>query len=570
MESANKLISTQLYKFSDLLEANGDNPYRVRAYRRAAHTILNLKTDIVSLYNNNFDLTRLPWIGKGIANTIHFIIQTKKIPELQYKEKKKKINELMDIYGLGKKRIAILNQLNIKTKKDLLEAINSNKLQSLKWLNKKLENQIKSDIIHPKSRQFIRLYHAVPIVEILIKKLNKIKGVLHIENCGDFRRKKEILEKIDILILADNPSYILKEFSKFKEISHILQQTDHSMTVNLWAGIKACIYLVPETIFGIKLLFLTGSNKHLSALSHWAEEKKFSLTEEGLFKEDQCLAKANEAEIYQKLNLAYIEPELREGGNEIERAARKKLPHLIELKDIKGDLHSHTNETDGKETMEVMVNTAADHGYEYIAITDHSKNLAITNGLDEKRLLRQIAKIDRLNSKTNNNILILKSIEVDILEDGSLDLSNNVLKELDLVVGSIHSKFKFSEEKQTDRILRAMDNPYLNIVGHLTGRLIKSRDPYLIDIEKIFQAAKNRNCVIELNSQPYRLDINDVYCQLAKEMGVKIAISSDAHNTKELNYMQFGIFQARRGWLEKKDVINTYPWDQLKVLIKRF
>ncbi|MBV9575957.1 MAG: PHP domain-containing protein, partial [Gammaproteobacteria bacterium] len=301
-------------------------------------------------------------------------------------------------------------------------------------------------------------------------------------------------------------------------------------------------HLVKNDNLGFSLLTYTGSNEHINSLNAYAEKNtNLNCKNENSYK---LFLGDTEEKIYNKLKLPFIPPELRENRGEIIVAKKNMLPNLITLNDIKGDLHSHTNETDGIETLAVMVAAAFQKGYEYFAITDHSKRLAITNGLNEKRLLKQIELINKLNLKYTN-IKILKSIEVDILEDGKLDLSNDVLKELDICVCSLHSKFKLPADKQTERIIRAMDNPYFNILGHMTGRLLTSRPPYFLDVEKIFSAAKERGCFIELNCQPARLDINDIYCKRAKEVGVKIAISSDAHSVRELSFMEYGINQAR-------------------------
>ncbi|ASQ45602.1 DNA polymerase/3'-5' exonuclease PolX [Legionella clemsonensis] len=566
MEKSNIFIADCLYKIADVLEAGGHNIYRARSYRRAARTLLKLDTELTTLLQTGFDMTTLPWIGRGIASTILYIIETGELPKFK-NQKDKRINELKDIHGLGKKRIAALNELNITTKKALLEAINTKALRHLRWVTPQFEEQLKKEINNPTSRKFIRLYHAYPIVEILICNLMKLPEIIHVECSGDFRRKKEVLEQIDLLVSTTDNFQVIHQFIQFKEVIDVLSQNDHHVSVNVWSGIKVNLIIVKESQFGAALLYYTGSREHFAALVKRATSHQCELTKDGLYKGSECIS-SNESDIYQQLNLSYIAPELREAHGEIEAAANNNLPKLITLEDIKGDLHSHTNETDGKDNLETMAKAAMEKGYEYLAITDHSKRLAITNGLDEKRLLKQIKEIDRLNSRLNH-FLILKSIEVDILEDGSLDLSNEVLKELDIVVCSIHSQFKMPEEKQTERILRAMDNPYFNILGHATGRLIKSRPPYPINIKKIFKAAKDRNCIIELNAQPYRLDINDNYCRLAKEMNVTVAISSDSHSTRELGYMQFGIYQARRGWIEKENVINTRHWAEVKKLIKR-
>ncbi len=332
----------------------------------------------------------------------------------------------------------------------------------------------------------------------------------------------------------------------------MVQTTGNSTTVILNSGIAIKLQMTSTKNYATELLYLTGSPGHI----------------EGLQQINKKLHGTSEDAIYQHLKLDFIPPELRENQGEIAAARSHTLPILINLSDIKGDLHCHTWETDGTESLEMMIESAITKGYEYVAITDHSKRLAITNGLDEKRLLAQIKLIDELNGRLKN-FTILKGIEVDILRNGALDLSNDVLKELDLCVCSIHSDFKLTEKEQTERIIRAMDNPYFTILGHATGRLLNYREPYPINVERILHAAKERHCFIELNAQPARLDMNDHYCRMAKLLGVKIAISSDAHSSRELNFMQLGIYQARRGWLEAKDVINTRSLKDFKKLIKR-
>lgn len=566
---SNKEIANHLYQFSELLEASGANPYRVRSYRRAAHVILNLEKPLVILVQEHFNITSLPWIGKGIAEVLNKIIHNNEAPILKIHPEKKSISELKAIPGLGEKRIELLNKkYNITTKKELLKALQSNQLNELKWMNKRLIDAINNEVPVTRPKSFIRLYHAIPIIELLMKHLKELPGVKNIEWAGDLRRKKETFEQIDILIEANQPYKMIQQFINFPEVSDVYTTKSHFISVKLWSGMKVNLHFVSKRSFGSALIHLTGNIIHVQQLEQLALERHYRLTPKGLFKDKNYIAGAHEIDVYQKLDLPFIEPELREGTNEIIKAKKNKLPKLIKPNDIKGDLHSHTTETDGTETLEIMARAAEERGYEYFAITDHSQSLAITNGLDKRRLLQQIKQIDKLNSKLDR-ILILKSIEVDILEDGSLDLPNEVLKELDIVVCSIHSKFKLPEQRQTERILRAMDNPYFNILGHATGRLIRSRPPYTIDMEKILNKAKDNGCFIELNSQPYRLDINDIYCKMAKEKGVKVAISSDAHSIRGLNFIQWGVYQARRGWLEKKDVLNTYTWDTLKKLLSR-
>jgi DNA polymerase (family X) len=544
----------------------GENPYKVRAYRRGARIIQKHPKNISTLINQNFDLTQLSGIGKGITYFIHTLIKTNQFPEIK-RLKNKKINELFDIKGLGPKRIQILNeQYQIYTKKGLLKAIKTYRLEEFSSkLLKEIEKNIKQS---RKKKTFMRLYHGLTLLNHLILHIKKLPEVEFVEICGDYRRKREIIESLRMVIQSYHSEIVFEKFYHMPFIHQILYQNENQLKVQLTSGIDMEIFCVNTMNLGTSLIFNTGSQKHIMQLVEYARKKGFVLSEQGLFKENQSIANDSEKSIYSALQLSYIEPELREGTGEIDSASRNELPSLLTLEDIKGDLHSHTNETDGQEPLENMVQAAIEQGYEYLAITDHSKYLTITHGLDEKRLLKQIKQIDKLNSRMSH-IKILKSIEVDILEDGTLDLTNDVLKELDIVVCSVHSKFRLEEKKQTERIIKAMDNPYFNILGHATGRLIKSRPPYPVDLERILLAAKERNCFIELNSQPYRLDINDIYCKKAKEIGVKVAISSDAHTLKGFKFMQLGIYQARRGWLEKDDVINTRSWSDLKKLLNR-
>lgn len=566
MVNDNHYLVNKLLEYADLLEGFGDNPYKIRAYRRAARVIQHQEDNLYALKKKHFDFTQLPKIGKGIAYVIEVIIETGTYPESKINIKNK-VNELATIKGLGPKRIKLLNEhYSIYKKADLLKAIRS---QRLELLGPKLLAQITEQIKKPKKRStFLRLYHGLNIINNLLTRIRQMPGVNFVECCGDYRRKKEVIEWLVVLIQCDNFQEVVDHFSQLPYIKYFLHQEKHHLKVQLVTGIDMDIYQVEQNNLATALIMHTGSTEHINQLSQYAQHKGFVFNNRGLCKKERPLTTNNEADIYHQLELQFIPPELREGRGELAAAATHELPNLVTLDDIKGDLHAHTNETDGQEPLEVMVQAALEQGLEYVAITDHSQSLTITHGLDEKRLVQQIKQIDKLNERLNK-ILVLKSIEVDILEDGSLDIANEVLKELDIVVCSVHSKFRLSEKKQTERILKAMDNPYFNILGHATGRLIKSRPPYAIDIDRIFQHAKERNCFIELNAQPYRMDINDLYCKKAKEMGVKIAISTDAHTTRGFSFMQLGIYQARRGWLEKDDVINTRSWPELKKLLAK-
>ncbi|MGZ4973384.1 MAG: PHP domain-containing protein, partial [Limisphaerales bacterium] len=339
-------------------------------------------------------------------------------------------------------------------------------------------------------------------------------------------------------------------------------------SVKLRAGINVDLRVVAENSFGAALHYFTGSKSHNIAIRTMGLKRKLKINEYGVFKGEKQIAGRTEEEVYAQVGLPYIEPELREDRGELAAARENRLPQLVNLKDIRGDLHCHTTDSDGRASIEEMAEAARARGYEYLAITDHSKRLAMIQGLDAKRLRQQIRRIDKLNGKLKG-IRLLKSCEVDILDDGSLDMPDDVLKELDVVVCSIHSKFNLPADKQTERILRAMDNPYMNILGHPTGRLIDQRVGYPLDIERILQAAKERGCIIEINAQPDRLDLPDFHCQRGKELKLKFVISTDAHSISDLDFMRFGVWQARRGWLEAADVVNTRSWRDVQKLFER-
>jgi len=346
-------------------------------------------------------------------------------------------------------------------------------------------------------------------------------------------------------------------------VDEVVSQGKTRSTVMLRSGLQVDLRVLAQVSFGAALHYFTGSKSHNIAVRKLGVQRDLKINEYGVFKGEKRIAGQTEEEVYARVDLPYIEPELRENRGEIEAAQKGKLPQLITLNDIRGDLHTHTKVTDGRHTLEEMAEAAKERGYDYLAITNHSQRVTMTHGLDAKKLRQEMEKIDKFND-SSKGFRILKAIEVDILKDGSLDLPDKVLKELDVTVCSVHYHRNMSRKEMTERIIRAMDNPYFQILGHPTGRLLGNREPYDVDMEKIMAAAQERGCFLELNSQPDRLDLSDVYCKLAKDMGVKIAISTDAHSAVELNYLRFGIGQARRGWLEAEDVLNTRTWRQLK------
>jgi len=562
MTLKNEDLAKFFHQIADFYEINAENPYRIKAYRRAAYRISTLSEEVAVMVASGRDLTEIPGIGKNIASYIQDILKTNSLPALKLRPNNnpKAYNQLKRIAGLGKKRLAILhNELNIYTKEELLKAIEQGEELKKAGFSEVLQKKMLESLQHPKPyERTFKLNVARRIANFLIERIKSIKGVNEVLITGQVRRALEAIDVLHLLIITDeNLTNLLQEILALPEFVEILEQSETSAALILKSGVKVLLSLIVPQDKISALIQTTGSAEHIKQLQKITKKSKINSKKI-----------VTENDFYQQLNMQYIPPELRENRGEIEASQAHQLPKLIELNDIKGDLHTHTTETDGTETLLTMVKAAIRHGYQYYAITDHSQRLRITNGLTKERLLAQIDEINRLNEKLPE-ITILKSIEVDILEDGSLDLPDDVLAQLDIRVCSVHSKFKLSEEKQTERIIRAMDNPYFNILGHATGRLITSRPPYAINIEKIMQAAKERNCLFELNSQPSRLDIKDVYCIQAKKMGLKFSISSDAHSIGELDYLKYGIEQARRAWLEAKDVINTYSLSELKKIIKR-
>lgn len=565
-------IAAIFNQLADLLEIKSENPFRIRAYRNAARIIGGLSKDVSVMINEGTDLTEIPSIGNDLADKIRIIVQTGSLPLLKQWQKKVPpvLSNMLKIEGLGPKRVKILyDKLHIRNVEELRKAIIKGKVRKIKGFGEKIEQKILASIanVEQYSKRML-LVDVIPIATSLTHYLEKLPPVKKACCAGSFRRRKETVGDLDFVVDAKDQKKVIDKFTSFNEVAKILSSGGTRAAVRLSSGVQVDLRVVNSNSYGAAMLYFTGSKAHNISLRKIAIKKKLKLNEYGLYKGTKQLAGKTEKSIYDALGLKYIEPEMREDRGEIELAKENKLPKLITLEDIRGDLHCHTKATDGKSSIEEMANRALELGYEYIAITDHSKHLTVAKGLDEKRLKAQIKEIDRINNQFGK-IIILKSIELDILEDGSLNLSNDILKELDFTVCAIHSKFNLSAKKQEERIIRAMDNPYFTILAHPTGRIINRREPYQINLERIMRAAKERGCFLELNAQPERMDLADTQCQLAKEMGVKLAISTDAHTQWQLNNMQFGIYQARRGWLEKGDVINTYSLNALRKLFKR-
>jgi DNA polymerase (family X) len=572
MTVQNKEITDKLTQVADLLDIKGENEFRVRAYRKAVRTISGLSKSLADMVNNNEDISSLPDIGDSIAKKIEEIVETGNLKQLNKlkKEVPSSLIEIMKLEQMGPERTKTLyEKLDIDSIDDLKEAVEEGKVEELEGFGKKTAENIQREIEEYAQKggsKRIKRNEAEKEIQPLIDYLKDKMDDVTI--AGSFRRKKETVGDIDILATSNDAEKAMKAFTEFDEVERVLAHGDKKSSIKLRTGLQVDLRIVDKNEFGAALLYFTGSKEHSVALRKIGQEKDLKVNEYGVFSGKKKLASKTEEKMYKALGLRYIEPELREDKGEFEASRNNKLPKLVELDEIKGDLQTHTKASDGKNSLKEMVEAAQEMGYEYYAVTDHSKKVTMANGLDEKRLAKQMEEIDELNKKIKK-IRILKSVEVDILEDGSLDLSDDILKELDIVICSIHYNMKLSKKKQTRRILKAMENPNFNILAHPTGRMINKRSPYDIDMEEIMKEAKDKGCFLEINANPDRLDLDDDNARLAKEIGLKLSISTDAHSVDNLNFMKYGVAQARRGWLEKDDVLNTRSWENLKKLLKR-
>ncbi len=568
----NSYIGQIFSDLADLLEIEGANPFRVRAYRNAARVVSGWPQSFAELIAHGEDIPKLPGLGEDLRGKVREIATTGRLSALQEAERRipKDLSPLLKIPGLGPKRVlALRNQFKIRNLKDLNSVVQSGKLRRLRGFGEKLEHSILEELERTASQpKRIKLAVAEQIAEPFLAYLNAVPGIKQAIIAGSYRRRQETVGDIDILVACRKSAEVIDRFIHYEEVERVLARGTTKATVFLRFGVQVDLRVVPEASYGAALHYFTGSKPHNIAVRMLGVRRGLKINEYGVFRGNSRIAGRTEEEVYKQVDLPYIEPELREMRGEIEAARENRLPRLVTQEDIRGDLHAHTHATDGKLSLEQMAGLARKRGYEYLAITDHSKHLTVAKGLNPRRLMQQIQEIDRFNEKIRG-FRLLKAIEVDILEDGSLDLPDSILKELDLTVCSIHSKFDLSEKKQTERIIRAMDNPYFTILGHPTGRLIDERKAYEANMERIVEAARDRGCFLEVNSQPDRMDLSDIHCKMAKDMGVKVAISTDAHNEHDLGALRFGLAQARRGWIERDDVLNALPWARLKRLIKR-
>ncbi len=572
MSVRNAEIAEIFDRMATLLEIQGANPFRVRAYRNAARTVGDLPRNVGDMLEEEEDLSKLPGIGKDLAGKIAEIVATGRLAALEEVEREVPAGliDLTLLPGLGPKRVkALYEELGIRDLAGLERAARKHRLRELAGFGAKTEQRILEALSrHARRERRIKLADVEELASLYVEHLKAIAGVKEVIVAGSYRRRKETVGDLDILVTCKKGSPVMKGFVEYDEVDAVISRGTTRSTVSLRSGLQVDLRVVAEVSYGAALYYFTGSKAHNIAVRTIAVKKGLKINEYGVFKGKRRVAGRTEKEVFKAVGLRYIEPELRENRGEIEAARKNRLPHLVSVSDIRGDLHAHTNATDGHHSLREMAEAAKKLGYAYLAITDHSKHLAIAHGMDEARLRRQLHAIDRLNAKLKG-IRVLKGIEVDILEDGKLDIKDSVLKQLDLTVGAIHSGFGLSRAKQTERIIRAMDNPYFNVLAHPTGRLINQRAAYELDMERVMEAALERGCYLELNGHPDRLDLNDVQCRMAKDVGLKLAISTDAHTASNLQHMRFGVDQGRRGWLEPEDVLNTRPWRELERLLAR-
>jgi len=565
----NQEIARVFNEIADILEIKGDNPFRIRAYRRAAQNIEGFPKDVAEASDE--ELLEIPGIGQDLAGKIIEYVKTGHL--IAYEELKKEVPsgivELLSIPGLGPKTAKLLfDRLKIKGVDDLERLAKEGRLKGLPGIQVKTEENILKGIemVHRRTERQ-PLGRVLPLAEEIIKKLREKAPVGEISVAGSLRRWKETIKDIDILATSKEPKKIMSAFVHLPQVKDILMQGPTKSSIATHDGIQVDLRVVEEDSFGSALAYFTGSKAHNIRLREMAIKKGLKINEYGVFvlKTGKKIGGKHEVDVYKALGLPFIQPEMREDIGEIEVAMKGGLPELIELKDIRGDLHVHTKWSDGSHDIEELVKEARKRGYEYIAITDHSKGLGIARGLSVEQVLEQNKEIKAMNERLRG-FKLLSGIEVDIRSDGTMDYPQEVLRKLDIVVASIHSGFRQKKEQLTRRLVSAMQNPHVSIIAHPTGRLIGERDAYEVDMDEFLETAKETGTAIEINAYPLRLDLNDIYAKKAKEMEIPLTIATDTHIKSQFDYMVYGIGIAGRGWLEKKDVLNTY---NCEVMLRR-
>lgn len=565
-------LSRIFEQIAKILKIKGENPFKIRAYEKITSVLENLPIDIETIYHQG-GLSNIPGVGTGITKKIEEFLTTGK---LEYYEKMKEtipsgVIELLDISEVGPKTARLLyEELGVDNIGKLEKAVKGHRIKGLPGMGEKSEDNILRGIeLFKRRKERVLLGTALPLAEEIVGGLRQLKETSKISFAGSLRRKKETIGDIDILVTSQKPEKIIKTFTSLPQVREILAEGPTKSSVTTKDDIHVDVRVVEPISFGAALQYFTGSKAHNIKLRELAVKRSLKINEYGVFdvKTDRRVAGEREEEIYQILNLPFIPPELREDRGEIEAAQENKLPELIKFSQIRGDLHLHTKWSDGANTIKQMAEAAKKRGYKYIAITEHSQSLKFAGGLTEERLKEQIEEIQKLNQEFDG-FTILTGIEVDIKSDGSLDYPDEILSRLDVVIAAIHSGFKQESKIITERLVGAMQNRFVSIIAHPTGRLIGYRESYQVDINKMMNIAAETGTILEINAYPERLDLNDVYCRMAKEKGIQLAIETDAHSIDGLEFMNLGVDVARRGWLEEKDIINTLPLDKLVKRLK--
>ena len=565
-------IARTFDEVADLLEIQGANPFRIRAYRTAARTIGTLDRPVESILESDKDaLQQLPGIGADLAGKVGVLCRTGELPLLNQLRRKtpESLVALLRIPGIGPKRAKLVyKELGVRTLPQLEKAARAGRLSELPGMGPTIEQAILRGIEQDKEHMArYPIAEAEAYVRPLVEALRATPGVQELDIAGSLRRRAETVGDVDILVAATDPAAAADVFTGHEDVKQVLAQGKTKCSIRLRSGLQVDLRIVARSSYGAALHYFTGSKPHNIAVRLMGVRRHLKINEYGVFRGARQIAGRTEKEVFAAVGLSWIPPELRENRGEMEAARAGRLPTLVELEDVRGDLQMHTTYTDGKHSLADMVDACAARGYEYIAVTDHTQAVRVAGGLTKAGFRRQSREIDKLQKTTK--MCILKGAEVDILADGSLDLDDETLAELDVVVASVHSRFNMAREAMTQRIVRALQHPRVHILGHPTGRLLRKREPYAVDMEQVIRAAGAQGVLLEVNAQPERLDLHDLHIAMARLAGVRVVVSTDAHRVEELEFMRYGVDQARRGWCEASDVANTRPLGAIRKLLGR-
>jgi DNA polymerase (family 10) len=568
---SNQEIAATFEEMADLLELSGENAFRIRAYRNGAKAIADLGDSVAQWIHDGMDLTQVDGIGATLADKSKTLVETGMLPQLEKlrSEVPPTLRSIMGIPGVGaKKAMKLFQELAIRDLPSLRAACEAGLVAQLKGFGEKTQKSILQNMeIAEKAAQRLLMDSAESLVTIIREHMNKCEAVNRLEFAGSYRRGKESVGDLDLLVTSEDPEAVMDHFSKLSQIQEIIQRGETKMSIRVSDSFQVDLRVVDDASWGAALQYFTGSKEHNVRIRGMAKAIGLKINEYGVFKSDDesCrVAGANEEEIYALVGMPWVPPELREDRLEFSTDAGEMFQHLIRLEDIRGDLHMHTTATDGENSLEEMAHAARMRGLQYIAITDHSKRVSMARGLDEAKLRDQWRQIDAFNQKSDGLFWVFKGVEVDILENGTLDISDDCLSEADWVTASIHYGQRQPREQITERLLNAIHNPHVHAISHPTGRLISRREPYEVDMSTVMDAAKRSNKILELNANPYRLDLNDIHTMTAVQLGIEIVINTDAHSLSNLDLMKFGVRQARRAGVRPSMVFNTLSLAQVK------